>query len=271
MCTVTAVPLRFRAARGDRPVPGDVRIICNRDEQRGHARALPPRRCTVGARTAIMPIDPQSGGTWIAVNDAGLAVCLLNANPATTRDEPASLPPRTLRSRGEIVPRLAACLTLDESTRVIADFDPRPFPPFRLLLIRHGWFLTAEADGRGVAYRDPAPLNAPIMLTSSALGDALVEPPRRALFRHLMSGSLDPIIAQRRFHAHSWPELSHLSVLMSRSDARTVSRTTIDLHAAARETERGAVMRYRSFDDPPRCGTRSRTCSIRPGVPKSIA
>ena len=47
-----------------------VRVVCNRDELRSRAAALPPRVCTFGERRAVMPIDLVSGGTWIAANRA---------------------------------------------------------------------------------------------------------------------------------------------------------------------------------------------------------
>jgi hypothetical protein len=72
VCTLSVVPI------GDR-----VRLAFNRDEKRTRAPGLPPRAARIGHRTAILPTDPASGGTWLAVNDAGLALAVLNVNPAT--------------------------------------------------------------------------------------------------------------------------------------------------------------------------------------------
>ena len=84
MCTVTIItvdsaaqcaPDSGSAARGK-----GIRLACNRDELRTRPAALPPIIRTFGNRKAIMPVDPISNGTWIAVNDAGIAATLLNVN-----------------------------------------------------------------------------------------------------------------------------------------------------------------------------------------------
>ena len=66
MCTLTIFPL------GN----GNHRLAFNRDEARSRAAATPPRRGYYGDREALLPIDPAGRGTWIAVNDAGLAMAL---------------------------------------------------------------------------------------------------------------------------------------------------------------------------------------------------
>jgi hypothetical protein len=68
----------------------------------------------------------------------------------------------------------------------------------------------------------------PQMLTSSGLGDAVVDTPRRQLFERLVlrHERLWPL-AQDRFHIHQWPSRADITVHMERPDARTVSRTTI--------------------------------------------
>ena len=54
---------------------------------------------------------------------------------------------------------------------------------------------------------------------------------RLPLFEALVVHADDPLEGQRAFHAHQWPRCSTFSVLMCRSDARTVSRSTIDVRA----------------------------------------
>ena len=84
-----------------------------------------------------------------------------------------------------------------------------------------------RADGRDVRV-DAGPRGAAIamMLTSSGLGDHLVEGPRRTLF------DADPprtAAAQDAFHRHRWADRLPLSVAMHRDDARTVSRTVVEV------------------------------------------
>jgi len=217
MCTVTIaiLPGRDRA----------IRIACNRDESLSRPVALAPRKMQFEDRQAILPIDPLSNGTWIAVNDAGLALILLNRNFAATC---RALPPR---SRGNIIPSLLHVADPIEATALAATaLHPGDYAPFRLLAVdRHS---IAELSSDGVDFDfSRADLDEPLLFTSSALGDHLVDPPRRKLFRTFCDpdGEL-PAHLQDEFHRHRWPSARHLSVCMSRPDARTVSFTAIELH-----------------------------------------
>lgn len=216
MCTLTVVP-----------TAGGVRLAFNRDEQRTRPAALPPVAKRFGRRTAILPTDPASGGTWVAVNDAGLALALLNANPVHRADRPK--PPR---SRGEIIPHLAAA---DSPAAALALADGLRLPeyaPFRLALVGQGVVAVVRWDGRERMVTSTL-LGGPRMLTSSGLGDHLVEGVRRELFGDLLGGPPESWpAAQAAFHRHRWPGREHLSVNMCRADARTCSVTTIDLTAS---------------------------------------
>jgi len=209
-------------------------MACSRDESHGRAAAQPPTSCVINGRRVLMPIDPSSGGTWVAVNDAGLALTLLNYN---LPDPPAG---RT-RSRGEVIPSLMGCATAKEVLDLLPSIDAHEMMPFRLVL----------CDGHGVFFwrsTEPAmltegvigvPFWSPEMFTSSGLGDHLVEPPRRALFDGWFGS--DPAVYEARqlaFHQHRWDDRPHLSVAMSREDARTVSYTTVEV------TPDAVTMRY---------------------------
>ena len=181
----------------------------------------------MGDRTAIMPIDPPSQGTWIGANDSGLVACLLNANPRVEANSKTNRPLRA--SRGTIVPALLAAETIEGARNLACDIDVAQFPPFRVLVLNTDVFLIASSDGASLTLSEPAPLRSPIFLTSSGLGDHLVESPRRAVFDRMVSGTPDSPAAQDRFHEHRWQDRPHLSVLMSRPDARTVCRCVISL------------------------------------------
>src|SRR5262249_23772703 len=76
-------------------------------------------------------------------------------------------------------------------------------------------------------------LDRPLLFTSSSLGDAIVERPRRGLFERFMRSRRDPLDAQARFHRHRWPDQPQVSVCMSREDAATVSHTVVDVSTEA--------------------------------------
>lgn len=217
MCTVSVVP----DADG-------FRLLCNRDEQRHRAKALEPARHQRAAGVAVYPIDPVGGGTWVGVNDAGLAVALLN------RTCPGGPPPVTggLRSRGLIAPQLLACCSVGDAVEAGAALDLSTFNPFRLVVVQGAHAAVLASDGCTLTVQYVG-RSEPFMLTSSSLGDELVAEPRAALFERLVQrrfragdGRLT-LAGQTRFHAHRWRARGAVSILMERPDARTVSRTAV--------------------------------------------
>jgi hypothetical protein len=177
-----------------------------------------------------MPIDPEGGGTWIGVNDAGVAMTLLNAG-----DRRASHPARPRRSRGLVIPSLLANVSASGARRALEELDTTAYWPFRLVVIDRMRAFEARWDQERLVIGEDLPLRRPLFFTSSSLGDALVDGPRRALFDEQLAGvTADDdcemaIGRQDAFHRHRWAGRPHLSVSMSRPDARTVSFTTIEL------------------------------------------
>ncbi len=218
MCTVTVV--RGRA--------GAVRLACNRDEQHARAAALLPEVRSFGRRQALLPIDSHSGGTWIAASDAGLALTLLNVNPGED-----AAPAAASRSRGTIIPELLSSATLAEAVAHGLALDAASFAPFRLVIVDGRDVAELHSDGRSVHLLRQAPLEGPLLFTSSGLGDDRVAGPRRQLFGELVAPAADGPAGQDAYHRHHWPERPHLSVCMRRADARTVSHTVVTLAADA--------------------------------------
>jgi hypothetical protein len=90
--------------------------------------------------------------------------------------------------------------------------------------------VTATSDGVRIEIGSRT-LHRPVAFTSSSFGDSAAERMRLPLFDALVSHAADPLKGQQQFHAHRWPRCSTFSVLMCRDDARTVSRSTIDVRA----------------------------------------
>jgi hypothetical protein len=205
-------------------------VVCNRDERRARPVALPPKIHDVGGRLAMFPVDPQGGGTWIGVNDAGVTVALLNAHGTVpTRDSDS------LRSRGLVVPALMHCVSLPQAMVAVGELDPRGFEPFRVVVVHGGRVAVAASDGIAPIRCAGRPLRGPLLLTSSSLGDAAVGAPRQRLFERMVVRSrVGWLAGQARFHRHQWPHRPEISVRMERGDALTVSRTVIDVTSSAR-------------------------------------
>ena len=216
MCTVSVIAL---------PRHG-IRLVINRDESDQRPPAIPPRWRDVGSGVrAIWPQDPQGGGTWVAANDAGLVFAILNQNL-----KPGPPLPAIVRSRGEIIPSLAASRSLSGATILARALHVANYPPFRLVIASAREEVSPVAavgswDSTSWHVNHFVPV--PLCLASSGLGDALVQE-RVPLFREL-AGRHQDAARQDAFHAHQWPGREHLSVMMARPGYRTVSVTTVEV------------------------------------------
>jgi hypothetical protein len=190
----------------------------------------------------MWPVDPEAGGTWIAVNDAGLAMTLLNGSWCEQTDLRQST-----ASRGTIIPQLIACRSIGSVVAAGASLVAAAFEPFTLVAVHHAQVAVIANVGTTVSHRTDS-LSQPLFFTSSSLGSDLVLAPRRALFDAMLGASASPVVAQDAFHRHQWEGRSEISICMSRPDAATVSHTIIDV------TEREVAMQYAAADSGSRFG-----------------
>jgi hypothetical protein len=208
MCTVSLVTTADR-----------LRVMCNRDEQHTRPEACHPRAHATPSGFALMPTDPQAGGTWIAATSSGLVLALLNG------DGPA---PAGSVSRGRLIPSLAGCATLADVIDCAERLCGVPWPAHRLIVANRRRALELRLRPRGLSVTE-LPLGTPAMITSSSVEADAVLPARRALFTALVSGTPDALGGQDRFHRHRWADRAWASIDMRRHDAATHSITTVDV------------------------------------------
>jgi hypothetical protein len=218
MCTVAFVPLE----------EGGYALGHNRDERRSRSRGLPPELRERDGRTVLAPRDPDGGGTWIAVHDGGVTLCLLNA----VEGRPERLPTEP-KSRGLI---LWEMLHLDgadaiESRLAAARSELPEVRPFHLVVaepsrngrpavsVRFRW------DGSTLERDDH---EGPRLYVSSSLDPTGAERTRASSWRRLLErhGTIGPAVLRGWLASHE-PERGPLSVCMHRPEAKTVSRTLI--------------------------------------------
>lgn len=212
----------------------------NRDELRSRPRALRPTAVDLEAGVrAAWPTDAQAGGTWIAASDRGLVLGLLNGNPAPYPDLP---PDDTLISRGLIVPGLIASAGARDAVERVGALDVRRYAPFRLIAADRAVIADAVWDGSRLRVTRRA-LRAACFV-SSGLGDRLVSP-RLGLFRRFMTRHGSGPEVQDAYHRHRWDERPEISVMMSRSEARTVSVTTVEVSSLPARNVRDEVASVR--------------------------
>jgi len=192
-------------------------LFCNRDEKHTRRPASKPQVLRRGGMRFLAPSDGDFGGTWIAVNESGLSLALLNRGPGS----PAQL------SRGLFVMNLIASPTLPDVTERFAASDLTDFAPFTLLALAPG--LPAAMltwDGREPGIVADADRHMP--LVSSSVDPAGCKSQRRATLERIRAKSpaLGPG-ALLAFHRSHSPQPGAHSVCMHRDDAETVSFTWV--------------------------------------------
>ena len=175
MCTVTFLPL-----------PGGGYLLgSNRDERADRPPARPPEAWDAGAARALAPVDAAAGGTWLAADDRGRSLCVLNGDRGLveSRDDAPS--------RGLLVRALMEDPTPDGVWRRLearAAEGALRENPFKLLVAAPGEdgapaaAEVVEWDGRELARR---PCPAPGVVVSNGFDAEGVAERRRAAFAEL--------------------------------------------------------------------------------------
>jgi len=199
-------------------------ILFNRDERNTRLPAIPPRLESAEIRW-LGPVDGDHGGTWIAVNELGVTMGLMNGilEERAAADEP--------RSRGLLVRDLAVAKSLSSLEEEIATMDLLPYRPFRFFaLAPDAPFLLAEWNGKLLKMRRDPQATPPIV--SSFFEESEVGKRRRTEYERMVGDRKDPPAELlEAYHRSHFPERSPYSVCMHREEARTQSLTRIDVTA----------------------------------------
>lgn len=186
----------------------------NRDESRRRLVARPPEAKEVGGLRCLAPVDADAGGTWLGVNELGLAVAVLNAWEDVSETEL----PRV--SRGALVMGLLGCRSRTEVAERVGATDLRAYRGFRLAVLEPGTEPIVLAWRERRLEREEAR----VPLCSSSLGSATATSVRSEVLRGMLppGGTATPEVLAA-FHASHAPERGPWSPCMHRADARTVS------------------------------------------------
>ncbi len=197
-------------------------VFFNRDEQIGRAKAHPPTEfVTHDGIRFVMPVDPVGKGSWIATNEFGLTLCLLNYYQG-------ELPGGALISRGQLVKKFAH---YSGSKALFAEFSSlslEHYAPFTLVIFdsqlcsTQGNVIALQWNGKALLNTQPLP-----PLISSAVDADNVTASRQRLFAELNTVKGPTAASRLAFHHSHAPEKGHLSPCMHREEAHTVSFTHI--------------------------------------------
>jgi hypothetical protein len=198
---------------------GGYHLFCNRDEKLTRKPALPPRLGVRAGVCYLAPIDGDFGGTWIATNEFGLSVCLLNGA--------AGHRPAVVRSRGLLLLDLVSSRSLEEVVNTVEAMDLMLYAPFTLASLSPGEpALVIEWNGSRSCVRTQ--LEDCYLLTSSSFDTEAVKRIRAEEFARLV-GDRCTAARLQEFHRSHVPSRSAYSPCMHRPDAETVSFSRLDV------------------------------------------
>lgn len=220
MCTVTIT----RKDNG-------FQIIMNRDERHDRPPEKPPQEITDGI---FAPLDPLSGGTWIAHNKAGHWGCLLNGYFEREQSQESSLHGSSVKSidhthkaRDDALKRSRGGILLDllstpDPLKGAAAFQAGDYTSFRLIIgsaQEAKLFVWTEHDYGPQDFH--AHKNGARLLTSSSLRQSEIIAHRKTLFLNHTGEAID-------FHTiNKNPEIDPL---MHRPTSRTKSITVMNIN-----------------------------------------
>ncbi|MDR3456279.1 MAG: NRDE family protein [Verrucomicrobiae bacterium] len=219
-------------------------LAMNRDEKLSRIPGLPPSKKIIHGRTVVSPSEP-GGGSWVALNDSGVAFALINWYSICTQASNKTV------SRGVVVNTISTAVTPKLAAVALARLPLKQVNPFRLI----GFFpATHEIIGWHWDLKKLVRKNHPWQTQqwiSSGFDEPAAQRIRRETFRHALkqksAGSLGWL---RRLHRSHTPAAGPFSICMHRADAATVSYTEIAM------ASRTATMRH--FDGAPcDCGDRT--------------
>ncbi len=221
MCTVTFIARQRGYCLG-----------MNRDEKLTRPTGFPPKRKKMNGRAVISPSEP-GGGTWIAVNDHGATLALINWNSITARAGGKAV------SRGEVINSMGAAISPDFVGAALAGLPLNRINPFRLIsvfpmtgeIVEWRWNLK-QLVRKNHRWKSQ-------QWISSGFDEPTAQRVRSKTFqraeRQHSTGSLDWL---RRLHRSHSPQAGPFSTCMHRADAATVSYTEVTV------SSRQAVIRY---------------------------
>jgi len=207
--------------------PDGYYLFFNRDERKTRAAALSPTRQSRKQVSFIAPTDPEFGGTWIAVNEFGLSVSLLNgANLGSYSNQSSH---GGWCSRGLLIHDLISFQSTEKCVSRLGELDLDIFAPFTTIFLEPGKpAVLAEWNGKRTTVIPAGDSWMP--LTSSSYDPEGVRLARtRELAR--LSGVSEAMKPEtfRDFHSSHGERASPYSCCMHRDEAETVSFSCVEV------------------------------------------
>jgi uncharacterized protein with NRDE domain len=222
MCTATWIRSLGTEAPG-------YEVFFNRDEHKTRKPALPPAVKEREGVRFLAPEDGDAGGTWLGVNEYGIAIGLANGplsereGGRSARDEGAG----PFRSRGLLVLDLLSSASVEIVGARMGALRGRSYRSFELFAIEPiGGLRIWRWDGETLASGRDGPGGK--LLISSSRDPERARREREALLERMVhaKGRIDAEVLLA-YHASHEPERGAFSPCMHREDAGTVSFSRI--------------------------------------------
>lgn len=203
-------------------------LFFNRDEQRSRALALAPRVLEIEATRVLMPLDPQGHGSWIAVNENGLSLCLLNYYQGETLEG-------KLISRGQLVRSLSCLNTIGGLALALDRLCLTEYAPYTLVVFEAQGSRSKITKVRAFQWSGSVlKVFQPVSpLTSSSVRFNEVSRTRHHIYQQLVQDN--SVEELQRYHQAHADGKNERSVCMHREDAKTVSFSHITVTAKRAE------------------------------------
>ena len=200
----------------------------NRDEQKSRPAGKPPEIHQSNGMEYLAPTDSKAGGTWIAVNKAGLTLCLLNRYQGNVEQHfKKGEPP----SRGNIIPGFIHHHNLDLIAKDIEmNMKPEQFRPFTLIALSPNPASAIRWDWNGKNVTTSDEESAPALWISSGYEQHDVETVRKKVFHSFLDDSSQIGLEQLiNLHSSQIPEQGAYSIAMMLDHVQTVSTTIVEI------------------------------------------
>jgi len=205
-------------------------LFFNRDERLTRRRAALPTIQShdheyVGQLSYISPTDADAGGTWIATNEFGITVCLLNHYQFEQIETY-----KNWISRGEIVRQFSNVSALAEAEVMFKAMELDDYRAFRMFIIeRSGNNRLMVWDGHAARLERDVTMPK----SSSSVDAKNVKALRKQLFIDLDLSGSKSAEEYIEYHSSHMPTRSKDSVCMHRDDAQTVSLSHVKVTSSS--------------------------------------
>ncbi len=189
----------------------------NRDEQKSRQKEKPPYRWE--NQNIFAPQDTKGGGTWAAINVAGIIACLLNGY--RSKDKTSNMH----RSRGAIIPFV---LRADDPFEAANRLNAENYASFILYIVNSEKAREYSWDGHAFNSRELDEVDWHFFTSSSYLQDEVKES-RYSDFQDWIKQDTPFLGAAPTVHIGKNHADAAYNVLMNRDDACTKSMTQFEI------------------------------------------